>query len=154
MQVKSETTIQKFAGRTVKILVELTPCTQQNRALVVAIKNMELVFVIFYGSTFHKSTNRFVDLPLELAPSGFLLYSLELVLSKFFRTLRMATTTSNKTLRDVSSPTACAAYLSAVLKDFVSALNTQKKLNEAMARYQLLDYRGRLGNQTKGASKT
>ena len=150
--------LQKFAGRTVKIPVELTPCTQQNRALVVAIKNMELVFVIFYGSAFHKSTNRFVDLleglhrPLELAPSGFLLYSLEVALSKFFRTLRMATTTSNKTLRDVSSPTACAAYLSAVLKDFVSALNTQEKLNEAMARYQLLDYRGRLGNQTKGAA--
>ena len=64
----------------------------------------------------------------------------------------MATNTSNKTLRDSSNPTACAAYLSAVLKDIVRALNTQEKLNEAMARYQLLDYRGRLGNQTKGAS--
>jgi hypothetical protein len=150
--------LQKFAGRTVKIPTELTPCTQQNRALVAAIKNMELVFMIFYGAAFYKATDHFVDQleglnrPLELAPSGFLLHSLEVALSRFFRTLRMATTTSNKSLRDVSSPAACSAYLSVVLKDFVSSLDTQEKLNEAMARYQLLDYRGRLGNLCKVAA--
>ena len=144
--------LQKFAGRAVKIPTELTPCSQQNRALVVAVKNMEMVFVIFYGSAFHKSTDIFVDQleglsrPLELAPSGFLLHSLEVALSKYFRTLRMATTTSNALLRDVSTPVACATHLSLVLKNFVSTLDTQEKLTEAMARYQLLDYRSRLGN--------
>ena len=147
--------LQKFAGRAVKIPIELTPCPHQNRALVVAVKNMELVFVIFFGSAFHKATDAFVDKleglhrPMELAPSGFLLHSLELALSKYFRALRMATTTVNMTLRDVSTPAACATYLSLVLKTFVSTLDTQEKLNEAMARYQLLDYRSRLGNPAK-----
>lgn len=69
--------LQKFAVRAVKIPIELTPCPHQNRALVVAVKNMELVFVIFFGSAFHKATNAFVDKleclhrPMELAPSGF-----------------------------------------------------------------------------------
>ena len=149
--------LQKFAGRTVKIPIESTPCTQQNRALVVAIKNMELVLVIFFSSELSKATDYFVDMleglnrPLELAPSGFLLHSLEVTMSKFFRTLRMATTESNKMLRDVSGPRACSSYLSLVLKEFISTLDTQEKLTEAMARYQLLDYRGRLGNPSKVA---
>ena len=37
----------------------------------------------------------------------------------------------------------------ASLKIFVSTPDTQEKLNEAMARYQLLDYRSRLGNLVK-----
>ena len=147
--------LQKFAGKGIKIPTDLIPCPNQNRGLVVAVKNMELVFVIFFGSAFHKATDAFVDeleglhRPMELAPSGFLLHSLELALSKYFRALRMATTSSNASLRDISTPAACATYLSVVLKTFVSTLDTQEKLNEAMARYQLLDYRSRLGNPVK-----
>lgn len=111
--------------------------------------------MIFFGSAFHKATDAFVDKleclhqPMELVPSGFLLHLLELALSKYFRALRMATTTVNMTLRDISTPAACATYLSLVLKIFVSTLDTQEKLNEAMARYQLLDYPSRLGNPAK-----
>lgn len=149
--------MQKFAGRSTKIPVEPTPCPQQNRALVVAMKNMELVLEVFYGSAFKGTTAFFIDKleglerPMELASSAFLLHSLEVVLSRYFRALRMATTAANAATRDISSPASCAARLTTVLKDFISTVDTQEKLSEAMARYQLRDYRGKPSNTVKAA---
>ena len=66
--------LQKFAGRTVMIPVESTPCPHQNRTLVVALQNMDLVLSVFYGPTFRGSTTAFVDQleglqrPVELVP--------------------------------------------------------------------------------------
>lgn len=150
--------LQKFAGRSIKIPIEATPCPQQNRALVHALKNMELVLEVFYGPAFNGTTVFFIDKleglerPMELASSAFLLHSLEVVLSRYFRALRMATTEANTLVRDISSPTKCAAHLTTMLKDFISTVDTQEKLNEAMSRYRLHDYRGRIGAAAKGVA--
>jgi hypothetical protein len=147
--------LQKFAGRSVKIPVESTPCPCQNRALVVALQNMDLVLSVFYGPSFRGTTTAFVDQleglqrPMELAPSGFLLHSIEIVLTKYFRSLRMATTVANASERDISTPAGCAARLSTVLKEFSSTINTQERLSEAMAWYQLRESRAKLGNAAK-----
>ena len=123
-----------------------------------ALKNMELVLEVFYGPAFNGTTVFFIDKleglerPMELASSAFLLHSLEVVLSRYFRALRMATTEASALVRDISSPTKCAAYLTTMLKDFISTVDTQEKLNEAMSRYQLHDYRGRIGSAVKGAA--
>ena len=90
--------LQKFAGRSIKIPVEVTPCPNQNMALVTAFRNMDLVLSVFYGAAFRGTITAFIDQleglqrPMELAPSGFLLHSVNIVLSKYFRALRMATT--------------------------------------------------------------
>ena len=147
--------LQKFAGRSVKILVESTPCPCQNRALVVALQNMDLVLSVFYGPSFRGSTAAFVDQleglqrPMELALSDFLLHSIEVVLTKYFRSLRMATTVANASTRDISTPASCAARLSAVLKEFSGTIDTQERLSEAMAWYQLRESRAELGNAAK-----
>ena len=86
---------------------------------------------------------------MELAPSGFLLHSIEIVLTKYFRSLRMATTVANASERDISTPASCAARLSTVLKEFSSTISTQERLSEAMAWYQLRESRAKLGNAAK-----
>ena len=139
--------LQNFAGRSIKIPVEVTPCPNQNMALVSAFKNLDLVHSVFYGAAFRGTATAFIDQleglqrPMELAPSGFLLHSVEIVLSKYFRALRMPTTAANASLRDISTPARCAARLSTVLQEFSSTIGTPEKLNEAMAWYQLRESR-------------
>ena len=65
---------------------------------------------------------------MELEPSAFLQHSLGLALSKDFRALRMVTTTSTAALWDISTPGACATYLSLVLEKFVGTLDSQEQL--------------------------
>ena len=150
--------LQKFAGRSIKIPVEVTPCPNQNMALVTAFRNMDLVLSVFYGAAFRGTTTAFIDQleglqrPMELAPSGFLLHSVDIVLSKYFRALRMATTVANAGLRDISTPINCAARLSAVLQEFSSTIDTQEKLSEAMAWYQLRENRTKVSNAAKGVA--
>ena len=61
----------------------------------------------------------------------------------------MATTVANAGLRDISTPTNCAARLSAVLQEFSSTIDTQEKLSEAMAWYQLRENRTKVSNAAK-----
>ena len=61
----------------------------------------------------------------------------------------MATTVANSGLRDISTPINCAARLSAVLQEFSSTIDTQKKLSEAMAWYQLRENRTKVSNAAK-----
>ena len=89
---------------------------------------------------------------MELAPSGFLLHSVDMVLSKYFRALRMAITVANAGLRDISTPINCAARLSAVLQEFSSTIDTQEKLSEAMAWYQLRENRTKVSNAAKAVA--
>ena len=69
------------------IPADLTPCQNNNLMLVVALKNLEIVLRITYASVFENSLREVVEClegelrPLDLAPSGFLLYSVEV----FFR---------------------------------------------------------------------
>ena len=152
--------LQKFAGRSIKIPVEMTPCPNQNMALVIAFRNLDLVLSVFYGAAFRGTTTAFIDQleglqrPMELAPSGFLLHSVEIVLSKYFRALRMATTVANAGLRDISTPAMCADRLRAVLKEFSSTIDTQEKLSEAMAWYQLRESRNRTSSMVVLKAKT
>ena len=119
---------------------------------------MELVLEVFYGPASKGTTVFFIDKleglkrPMQLASSAFLLHSLEVVLLRYFRALRMATTEANILVRDISSPTKCAAHLTTMLKGFISTVDTQEKLNEAMSRYQLHDYRGRIRATAKGVA--
>ena len=147
--------LQKFAGRSIKIPVEVTLCPNQNMALVIAFRSMDLVLSVFYVEAFRGTTTAFTDQleglqwPMELAPSGFLLHSVEIVLSKYFRALRMATTVANAGLRDISTSVNCAAQLSAVLQKFSSTIDTQEKLGEAMAWYQLQESRTKVSHGAK-----
>ena len=65
--------------------------------------------------------------------TGFLLFALELVLSKYFRALSMGATAT----RDLTTPQKCATHLKEVLKDFSTFVDTPEKLSKELAWFKL-----------------
>ena len=95
-------------------------CAQQNRPLVQALKNLQIVLQVFFAGSFEGCLDIFIlDLegsqrPMELVAADFLLYSVEEVLRKFFRVIRSDRSSSSLEEIPVRTPHECAAYLASV----------------------------------------
>ena len=119
---------------------ESTPDLGHNRVLVRALENLEVVLVVFLAPAFAGSLAAFRDClegivrPLELAPADFLLYSVEMTLTKYFRMLR----TGSRVGTDLSNPEGCAEYLRESFARLVADIAPPVQRGEAVLRYRLM----------------
>lgn len=126
------------------IPTDLTPCQNNNLMLVVALKNLEIVLRITFASVSENSLSEVVEClegelrPLDLAPSGFLLYSVEVSLTQFFRKLREPIPKGSINT-DLENPIACAKALKGTFKTLIEELSDHIRLNTAITRYTLLN---------------
>ena len=107
--------LKDFLVKGVRLPAEEYPDTLNNNTLVAALLNLEMVLVVYYAQAFEGCLRPFigclqgVNRLMDLAPSGFLNYSVQSVLGDFFRTLRQPGVLE----RNVRGPAACAALLQA-----------------------------------------
>lgn len=92
-------------------------CAEQNRPMVMVLKNLQLTLQVYFSSEFEGCFDSFIALlegvtrPMELVAADFLKYSIEENLRKFFRIVsseRAFTTTEGAQL---TNPRECATYL-------------------------------------------
>ena len=100
-----------------KISSGIAVCAQQNRPLVQALKNLQIILQVFLSGFFEGCLDLFIfDLegsqrPMELVAADFLLYSIEELLRKFFRVIRSERSSTSSEEVPVTTPEECAAYL-------------------------------------------
>ena len=144
--------LQNFLEEGANLPTEDVPDRGHNRLMVVAMANLELVLVIFLAPAFTGCTAVLreclegIKRPLELAPAGYLLHEVELVIAKFFRVLR----TGSQAGEDLSNPTGCARYLASLFGRFITQTASPGLLNESVNRYRLVMSRDSASRQKEG----
>ena len=129
--------LHNFLGEGTSLPTGSDPCLMNNAVMVTALKNLELVLRVYLAEEFKGATDRMVDSlegvdrPLELAPAGYLLSTVEAVLAKWFRRMRESGT------QGLTGPQECSDALRQALSSFLADVDTQPKLSEAVARYNL-----------------
>lgn len=97
-------------------------CPHQNRPLVAALRNLELVLQVFFSAAFKDSMKSFLfDLegdsrPMELVSADLLLFSVEELLRNFFRAVRSERGESMPDNLSLTSPEECALQISVLLE--------------------------------------
>ena len=103
-----------------KISSKPSPCPSNNAGLVTALKNVQMVLQVCFSDVFGTALDDFIDKlegvsrPMELVPSDFLKYCVELSLKRFFRevsTVRGPALLGGLSLR---TPELCASYLTTI----------------------------------------
>ena len=132
--------LNNFIEEGTRLPTEDAPDRGHNRMMVVALTNLELVLIIFLAPAFRGCTATLreclegVKRPLELAPAGYLLHEVEMVVTKFFRVLR----TGSQAGEDLSNPTGCASYLASLFERFITQTASPSLLSESVNRYRLV----------------
>lgn len=112
-------------------------CPNQNRPMVLVLKNIQTAFQVFLSKAFEGVFDDFIldlegaERPLELVASDFLKYSVEECLRKFCRTVSTERSYLGVQMPDVSHPTECAFYLAGLFDQLSDDLSDhQNRLTE------------------------
>ena len=136
--------LQNFLGDGLRLPTGSEPCLRNNDLMVTALKNLELVLMVYFSAEFKGVTEAIieslegVDRPLELAPAGYLGRTVETALTKYFRRLR-----TNGSTEHLAGPQQCSDALKDVFRQLLLDTDTQPKLSEAVQRYNLHTLRER-----------
>lgn len=121
-------------------------CPNQNRPMVVVLKNIQTAFQVFLSKAFEGVFDDFIidlegaERPLELVASDFLHYSVEECIRKFSRTVSTERSYLGIPMPKVSNPTECAFYLSGLFDQLSEDLSDHqsRKVEEEYFRAHLL----------------
>ena len=97
-----------------------SPCPSNNAGLVTALKNLQMILQVCFADVFGTALDNFIDKlegvtrPMELVPSDFLKYSVQLSLKRFFREVSTVKGAALQGGLSLKTPELCAVYLTAI----------------------------------------
>lgn len=132
-------TLNDFVPVGVKVSSGQQICTNHNRTLVVALVNFEIAMQILFSESFDGTMAQLISAlegvkrPLELVTSDFLVHTVELAMSRFFRAARTEKGSSMDPPNCMNSPAACSTYLKQIITQVIDSLSdhSQRIVDEA-----------------------
>lgn len=112
-----------------KICIATGVCLEQNRPMVAALRNFQLVMQVFFSNAYEGCLDSFIvklegsSRPLELVSADFLKYSVEFVLKKFFRIVRSERSSSMSEEISLRNPQLCRLFLVSLFDQLAADLS-------------------------------
>ena len=133
-----------------------TTCPSNNAGLVAVLKNLQTLMQIVFSDAYEKCLDGFIEIlegalrPMELVPSDFLKYSVELTLRRVFRVIRSVKSSAIPEL-DVQGPEPCSKFFGQSFDKLAEDLS-----DHAIMTKQEAYYRVKLSRQSgvTGSNKT
>ena len=121
-------------------------CPEQNRPLVVTLKNIQTALQVYLSAAFEGVFDSFiadlegVERPMELVSADFLKYSVEETLRKFFRAISTERKSNVYLQFSVSNPEECALYISHFFDNLSMELSNHQRraVEEEYYRMQII----------------
>ena len=112
----------------IKLPVTVHPCVLHNQPLISALEALGTAMEIMFSPHFAGVCNALVEAlrgherPLRLTGAGFLIYTVELEITKFFRTVSKEDRSLNFPNSDIKNPAGCASLLRDMLDEAIARL--------------------------------
>ena len=106
-----------------------SPCSSNNAGLVTALKNLQMVLQVCFSDAFGRALESFIDKlegvsrPMELVPSDFLKYSIQLSLKRFFREVSTVRGSVLQAGLSLKTPVLAALHLTALFDKLAADLS-------------------------------